>query len=131
MPAPSRPKTRLSSTFYCTSSAIAMGLAKCTGSVMKKHNSFLITTIVACLMVVNANATTQTAVALGSNSTFVALAATTVTVTGGGTITGTVGISPGTAFVAGNPATTVNGTICSGGTVAAQAEADLTTAYND
>jgi uncharacterized protein (TIGR03437 family) len=99
---------------------------------MKKYNNYLlITTIIGCIMAVNAGATTQTAVALGSDSTFVALAGTTVTVTGGGSITGNVGISPGTTFVAGVPAVTVNGTVYSGGTVAAQAQADLTTAYND
>jgi uncharacterized protein (TIGR03437 family) len=73
----------------------------------------------------------QAPVALGSASTFAVLAGTTVTVTGAGTITGNVGIFPGTAYVAGNPAVTVNGTIYAGGPVAAQAQADLTTAYND
>jgi hypothetical protein len=73
----------------------------------------------------------QTAVALGSDSTFVALAGTTVTVTGGGSITGNIGISPGNAFVPGVPAVTVNGNVYAGGSIAAQAQADLTTAYND
>ena len=78
-----------------------------------------------------AGATQQAPVALGSNSTFAVLAGTTVTVIGGGVITGNIGISPGTAFIAGTPPVTVNGTIYRGGPVAAQAQADLTTAYND
>jgi uncharacterized protein (TIGR03437 family) len=73
----------------------------------------------------------QAPVNLRSASTFAVLAGTTVTVTGGGTITGNVGIYPGTAYVAGTPAVTVNGTIYAGGPVAQQAEADLTTAFND
>lgn len=73
----------------------------------------------------------QAVVNLKSNSTFAVLAGTTVTVTGGGTIGGNIGVFPGTAYVAGTPAVTVNGTIYAGGSVAAQAQADLTTAYND
>lgn len=76
-------------------------------------------------------ATPQAPVALGSNSSFGILAGTTVTVTGGGVITGNIGISPGTAFVPGTPPVTVNGTIYAGGPVAAQAQADLTVAFND
>ena len=82
------------------------------------------------LTVATANAQ-QAPVNLRSNSTFAVLGGTTVTVTGGGTITGNVGIFPGTAYVAGTPAVTVNGTVYAGGPVAAQAQADLTTAYND
>ena len=70
-------------------------------------------------------------VALGSTSSFAVLAGTTVTVTGAGTIGGNIGIFPGTAYVAGTPPVTVSGTIYAGGPVAAQAQADLTTAYND
>jgi uncharacterized protein (TIGR03437 family) len=73
----------------------------------------------------------QAPVNLRSDSSFALLAGTTVTVTGAGTITGNVGIFPGTAYVAGTPAVTVIGTIFAGGPVAAQAQADLTTAYND
>ena len=73
----------------------------------------------------------QSAVNLGSASGFTLLAGTTVTVTGGGSITGNVGIFPGTAWVPGTPPVTVNGTVYQGGTVAAQAQTDLATAYND
>lgn len=82
------------------------------------------------LTVVTASAQ-QAPVSLGSNTTFAVLAGTTVTVTGGGTITGNIGIFPGTGYVAGTPAVTVSGTVYAGGPVAAQAQADLTTAFND
>lgn len=102
---------------------------------MKKHTTTLLLPaflpIFACLAAANAHAATQAPVALGSNSTFVVLAGTTVTVTGGGTITGNIGISPGNIFVAGVPAVTVKGTVYGGGAIAAQAQADLTMAYND
>jgi len=45
--------------------------------------------------------------------------------------TGNIGIFPGTAYIPGTPAVTVNGTVYAGGPVAAQAQSDLTTAYND
>jgi type VI secretion system secreted protein VgrG len=81
------------------------------------------------LMVATANA--QAPVNLGSSAAFAILAGTTATVTGAGTISGNVGIYPGTAWVPGTPPVTVHGTIYAGGPIAAQAQADLTTAYND
>jgi uncharacterized protein (TIGR03437 family) len=84
------------------------------------------------LMAVTAKAQqAQAPVNLGSNSSFAVLAGTTVTVTGAGTIGGNIGIYPGTAYVSGTPPVTVNGTIYAGGPVAAQAQTDLATAYND
>jgi uncharacterized protein (TIGR03437 family) len=98
---------------------------------MKNLNTIVLSLIFGLGLTV-ATATAQLApVNLRSDSSFALLAGTTVTVTGAGTITGNVGIFPGTAYVAGNPAVTVNGTIFAGGPVAAQAQADLTTAYND
>lgn len=69
---------------------------------------------------------------LRSAANFAALAGTTITnVPGDGTaITGDLGVSPGTA-VTGFPPGIVVGTIHAGDSVAAQAQADLTTAYND
>ncbi len=98
---------------------------------MKKFSALLVSlTTGICLTAVAATAQ-QAVVNLRSNSTFAVLAGTTVTVTGGGTITGNIGIFPGTAYVPGTPAVTVNGTVFAGGPVASQAQADLTTAYND
>jgi uncharacterized protein (TIGR03437 family) len=73
----------------------------------------------------------QAPVNLGSDAAFAILAGTSVTVTGGGSISGNIGISPGTAYVGGTPPVTIKGTLFAGGPVAAQAQLDLTAAYND
>jgi hypothetical protein len=65
---------------------------------------------------------------LGSTASFAILASSEVTSTGTTTVTGDIGVSPGTG-VTGSPI--VNGTIHAGDTIAAQAQLDLTTAYND
>ena len=70
----------------------------------------------------------QTPVALGSAATFGVLAGPTVTSSGATTVNGDLGVSPGTT-VTGAP--TVNGTLHLGDAIAAQAQLDLTTAYND
>jgi len=72
----------------------------------------------------------QAPVALGSAANFAVLAGATVTNTGGTTVTGDVGVSPGTA-VTGFPPGTVVGTIHAGDPAAAGAIANLTIAYND
>ena len=70
----------------------------------------------------------QAPLALGSTATFGVLGASTVTSTGGTIIVGDLGVSPGTA-VTGSPG--VTGTKHLGDPVAAQAQSDLTIAYND
>jgi hypothetical protein len=71
----------------------------------------------------------QTTVPLGTSANFEILAGQTVTNTGPTVITGDLGVSPGTA-VTGFPPGIVIGTIHAGDAVAAQAQADLTQAYN-
>jgi len=70
----------------------------------------------------------QAPVALGSAGTFAVLAATTVTTIPTTTINGDLGVSPGNT-VTGAPM--VSGTTHLGDPTAAQAQLDLTTAYND
>jgi hypothetical protein len=72
----------------------------------------------------------QAQVSLGTASNFAVLAGTTVTNTGSSTITGNLGVSPGTA-VTGFPPGTVIGEQHSADAFAAQAQSDVTTAYND
>jgi type VI secretion system secreted protein VgrG len=69
-------------------------------------------------------------VTLGTADGFAVLAGTTVTNSGASVVNGDLGVSPGTA-VTGFPPGTVNGVIHAADADAAQAQADLTTAYND
>jgi len=73
----------------------------------------------------------QAPVNLGSAGSFAILAGSTITSKHGGTINGDVGLSPGTAFDRGTPAVIVNGALHLGDPIAAQAQLDLTTAYNN
>jgi hypothetical protein len=68
---------------------------------------------------------------LGSAASFVALASSTLTNTGPGVFVGDVGVSPGTSVTGFPPGTVRRGTIYMGGPVAAQAQIDTTSAYND
>jgi hypothetical protein len=72
----------------------------------------------------------QTRVALGAATSFVVLGGSTVTNTGLTVVTGDLGVSPGTAVTGFGPGTVV-GVQHANDPTAAQAEADLTTAYND
>ncbi|MBN1288420.1 MAG: DUF3494 domain-containing protein [Actinobacteria bacterium] len=73
----------------------------------------------------------QPPVNLGTASSYTLLAGSTITSTGPTTINGDVGVHPGNTFTKGVPPATVNGEIHLGDAVAAQAKADLVTAYND
>jgi hypothetical protein len=72
----------------------------------------------------------QAPVVLGTAATFAVLAGSTVTSINATTVDGDLGVSPGTA-VTGFPPGLVNGAIHAGDPAAAQAELDLTTAFND
>src|SRR4029079_14292443 len=79
----------------------------------------------------NRAAAAEAPVGLGTAASFAVLAGTTVTNTGPSVISGDVGVSPGTAVVGFPPGIVNNGTIHAADAVAAQAQADVTTAYND
>lgn len=66
---------------------------------------------------------------LGTAQGFAVLGGSTITNTGATIITGDLGVSPGSS-ISGFPPGIVNGTVHSADGVAAQAQADLTTAYN-
>jgi hypothetical protein len=80
--------------------------------------------------VAETSACRQAPVVLGSVANFVVLAGSTVTSTGPTSVTGDLGVSPGTA-VTGFPPGTVVGAQHAGDPIAAQGVADLTIAYND
>lgn len=68
---------------------------------------------------------------LGSAASFVALASSTLTNTGPGIFVGDVGVSPGTSISGFPPGTVRRGTIYQGGPIAAQAQTDALSAYNN
>ncbi|HUP82647.1 MAG TPA: ice-binding family protein [Candidatus Limnocylindria bacterium] len=76
------------------------------------------------------NVAASSAVGLGTADAFAVLGGSTVTNTGPSVINGDLGVSPGSA-VTGFPPGIVNGTIHAADATAAQAQADLTTAYNN
>jgi uncharacterized repeat protein (TIGR01451 family) len=69
-------------------------------------------------------------VSLGTANNFAILAGSTITNTGATTITGDVGLSPGSS-ITGFPPGVINGTQYAADAVAAQAKTDLVTAYNN
>src|SRR3989337_3598660 len=82
------------------------------------------------VMTPGAAGATHPTVGLGTADSYAVLAATTVTNTGNTVVNGDLGVSPGNA-VTGFPPGIVNGTIHQGDAAAAQAQSDLTAAYND
>lgn len=82
------------------------------------------------LLSMSAAVAQQAGVGLGTASSFAVLGGSTVTNTGPTVVNGNLGVSPGNA-VTGFPPGQVNGTIHAGNATAAQAQSDLTIAYND
>jgi Ice-binding-like len=72
----------------------------------------------------------QPPVGLGTSGNFAVLAGSAITNTGPSTVNGELGLSPGTA-ISGFPPGTTNGATHAADAAAAQAQSDLTTAYND
>jgi hypothetical protein len=80
-----------------------------------------------------AGVTSPTAIApsLGTAASFAVLAGSTVTNTGPSIVSGNLGVSPGSAVTGFPPGMVVNGVINAGNAVAAQAQSDLTVAFNN
>jgi type VI secretion system secreted protein VgrG len=72
----------------------------------------------------------QSAPALGQAGTFAVLGASTVTNTGPTVVTGDLGVSPGSSVTGFPPGVVLGGSIHAADALAAQAQTDLTTAYN-
>lgn len=73
----------------------------------------------------------QAPVGLGTAKSFAVIAGSSVVNTGPSTISGSVGVSPGAAVTGFPPGKVNSGTIHKADAVAAQAQSDVTTAYND
>jgi len=112
-----------------------------TGTIRRITSSFRLAAVAvlavaaACLIAAAAPAGAAMAAAtvpvpLGTAANFAVLGAATVTNTGATTIKGDLGLSPGTS-VTGFPPGQVIGTVFTADSAALQAQADLTTAYND
>jgi hypothetical protein len=69
-------------------------------------------------------------ISLGTAQSFGVLAGSTVTNTGATSVTGNLGVSPGTSVTGFPPGVVTGGTIHLNDAVAAQAQSDVTTAYN-
>src|SRR5438552_12643170 len=67
---------------------------------------------------------------LGTSQSFAVLGGSTVTNTGASVITGNLGVSPGSSVTGFPPGIVTGGAIHAADAVAAQAQSDLTTAYN-
>jgi hypothetical protein len=70
-------------------------------------------------------------VGMGTAASFAVLAGSTITNTGASRISGSAGVSPGSAVVGFPPGLVFNGKIHRADAVARRAKSDLTTAYND
>ena len=94
-----------------------------------KFSAFRLFTLLFSLLPFSVLSVYADSVNLGTAGSYAVLAASTVTNTGTSVLNGDLGLSPGTA-ITGFPPGIVNGTINATNTAAAQAQLDLTTAYN-
>lgn len=100
------------------------------GSALLRFLRVLFNVLVVCVLA-SGLVSAQTVPPLGAASTFAILGGSTVTATGVDTISGNIGVSPGTAITGFPPGVILNGAMYSGaGTLAEQAQASATTAFN-
>lgn len=97
---------------------------------MKKIPKYLSVLSLAVIAALSGAAPAFAAPFLGSAQSFAALGASTVTNTGATTLTGDLGVSPGTSITGGPPLITLTGTVQQTNAVAQQAQIDALTAYN-
>ena len=95
--------------------------------IINKLSAFL---RIALALLLGAAAPAMAQIVLGSSSSFAVLGGSTVTNTGPTSINGNLGVAPGTAVTGFPPGIVSGGTIHLNNGVAAQAQSDLTTAYN-
>ena len=95
-----------------------------------KVSAYLVRVACTLMLLVTTAGAQQTPVLLGTASSYGVLAGSAVTNTGASVVSGDLGLSPGTA-VTGFPPGTVGGVEQVTNAAAAQAQTDLTTAYND
>jgi hypothetical protein len=89
------------------------------------------TIAVALLVAFSGTAEAATAAGLGTADSFAVLGGSTVTNTGPSVISGDLGVSPGSEVTGFPPGTVTNGTIHAADAVAAQAQDDTSTAYDN
>jgi hypothetical protein len=90
----------------------------------------LAVTLAATVLLGSGASAAPTAVNLGTADPFAVLAGSTVTNTGPSVISGSLGLSPGTAVTGFPPGIVIDGTSHAADAVALQAKSDLTLAYN-
>jgi hypothetical protein len=95
-----------------------------------KYLSILASVGFAALLCGPSLALAQTAPSLGTAQSFAVLGGSTVTNTGASTITGDLGVSPGSAITGFPPGIVTGGSIHAADAVATSAQSDVTTAYN-
>lgn len=107
-------------------------------SVLRRRFTSVLSTTAAALVALGAigmqtavAGSSQAPVGLGTAASFAVLAGTTVTNTGSSTVSGNLGVNPGSAITGFPPGTVINGTQYTAGAVALQAQSDLTAAYGD
>src|SRR5436305_132197 len=103
-------------------------LTKGTFDMTRTHSSLLAILGIAAFLFTPSSAFAQ--IPLGTAQNFAILGGSTVTNTGPTTVTGNLGVSPGSAVTGFPPGIVTGGTIHAADAVAGQAQTDLTTAYN-